>query len=141
MTNRIWNADSNSFDETSHKIVNPTRWSIRILEGTVSTGIESKNLTVITPDDYKLYQNYPNPFNPSTNIEFYLPAKRDVSLTIYNAMGQKVKTLVSGLLSKGSHVSQWDGTNEIGTKVATGMYIYELRFGNFKQSKRMMLVK
>ncbi|MCB9057628.1 MAG: T9SS type A sorting domain-containing protein [Calditrichae bacterium] len=141
VTNSVWNEDSVKFIDTSYKIVNPKRWSLRIIEGTKSTALEGKDVTVITPDDYKLNQNYPNPFNPTTNIEFYLPIKKNITLTIYNAMGQKVKTLVNGLMGKGNHTVQWDATNESGVKVATGMYIYELRFGNFKQSKRMMLVK
>ncbi|MHB2148717.1 FG-GAP repeat domain-containing protein [Calditrichota bacterium LG25] len=118
------------------------RW-LQVFEfgANVPTGIEN-NWKVITAEDYVLKQNYPNPFNPTTTIEFYLPIKKQISLTIYNALGQKVKTLINNeVLSAGNHALQWDGTNDAGAKVASGMYIYELKYGNFKQQKRMMLMK
>lgn len=97
---------------------------------------------VITAKDYKLEQNYPNPFNPTTTIKFYLPINKQISLTVYNALGQKVKTLINNeLLTAGEHAVQWDGTNNSGQKVASGMYIYELKYGNFKIQKRMTLLK
>ncbi|HHE54552.1 MAG TPA: T9SS type A sorting domain-containing protein, partial [Caldithrix abyssi] len=107
----------------------------------VETAIEN-NWKVITAEDFVLKQNYPNPFNPTTTIEFYLPVKKQISLTIYNALGQKVKTLINNqVVSAGNHALQWEGTNDAGAKVASGMYIYELKYGNFKQTKRMMLMK
>ncbi len=97
---------------------------------------------VITAEDYVLKQNYPNPFNPTTTIEFYLPINKQISLTIYNSLGQKVKTLIDNqVISAGNHSVKWNGTNEAGAKVASGMYIYELKYGNFKQQKRMILMK
>jgi flagellar hook assembly protein FlgD len=131
------------YDTLATKIVEPNRIGVRFLESSVmATGLESKDLTVITPKDYKLKQNYPNPFNPETSIEFILPVKKKITLTIYNSIGQKVKTLINDqIYSPGSHTMQWNGTNEAGNKVATGMYIYELKFGNFSKSKRMMLIK
>ncbi len=133
--NSIW-------DTVATAEVNPKRWSLRVIEATMSTGIEAKDVAVVTPEDYKLKQNYPNPFNPTTNIEFYLPVKKQISLTIYNTLGQKVKTLLDNkVLQRGNHVTQWNGTNEAGAKVASGMYIYELKYGNFTKQKRMMLVK
>ncbi len=107
----------------------------------LQTAIKS-DWKVITAEDFVLKQNYPNPFNPTTTIEFYLPIKKQISLTIYNALGQKVKTLIDNkVVSAGNHVLQWDGTNDAGAKVASGMYIYELKYGNFKQQKRMTLLK
>jgi len=131
------------FDTVATKIVEPTRVGFRFLESSVlATGLESKDLTVISPKDYKLRQNYPNPFNPETSIEFVLPIRKKISLTIYNSIGQKVKTLVDNqIFNPGSHTEQWNGTNDAGTKVATGMYIYELKFGNFTKTKRMTLIK
>ncbi len=131
------------FSETSYKIVEPNRISLRFLESSAMfTGLKEKNLTIITPADYKLEQNYPNPFNPSTTIQFYLPIKKEISLVIYNSAGQKVKTLINNqVFNKGRYVQQWDGTNDNGKQVASGMYIYKLKFGNFSKSMRMLLVK
>ncbi len=130
------------FDTVDTKIAEPNRISIRMLESTTVNSIKNKELTVILPSDYKLKQNYPNPFNPETNIEFFLPIKKKISLTIYNSVGQKVKTLIeSEVYNQGNHTMQWNGTNQAGNKVATGMYVYELKYGNFKKNKRMMLIK
>jgi len=97
---------------------------------------------VITPEDYVLRQNYPNPFNPETTIEFVLPINKKISLTVYNALGQKVITLIDNqALKAGSHSINWDATNQVGQKVATGMYIYTLKYGNFSKNMKMMLVK
>lgn len=133
--------DGSNFEVTEEKSLNPKRFSLRILENGV-TGIRSSDVQLIMPDDYELRQNYPNPFNPETNIEFFLPIKKKISLIIYNAIGQKVKTLVDAqTFEQGSHLATWDGTNEAGVRVASGVYIYTLRYGNFALSKRMTLLK
>jgi len=117
----------------------PQDW-FRVIEFGQVTGINEWK--VITPDNYVLKQNYPNPFNPTTTIEFFLPIKKEISLTIYNSIGQKVKTLINKTtMTNGTHSIQWDATNDAGQKVASGMYIYELKFGNFTKHKRMMLLK
>jgi len=88
------------------------------------------------PEEYDLYQSYPNPFNPSTTIKFSLPEATDVSLNIYNALGQKVAQLVSSKLDAGRYSYQWDAGN-----IASGLYIYELRTDKFLSVKKMMLLK
>ncbi|MFC1563511.1 PKD domain-containing protein [candidate division KSB1 bacterium] len=93
------------------------------------------------PDNYELFQNYPNPFNPQTTIKFNLPSPELVSLEVYNIMGQRVKTLVSGQKSAGYYSIVWDGTNNNGFKVGTGVYIYYLKAGKFTAVKRMLLIK
>ena len=141
VTKYTWNGSA--YDTTEYRIVEPHRISLRFLESnTLFTGLKDKDLTVITPNDYTLEQNYPNPFNPSTTIRFTLPIKKQITLAVYNANGQKVKTLINNkVLNKGSYEQVWDGTNEKGHKVASGMYIYKLKFGNFSKSRRMLLVK
>lgn len=134
--------DESLWDVVESKVVEPNRISIRMLESSVLNSIRAKDMKIILPTDYKLEQNYPNPFNPTTTIEFYLPINKKISLTIYNSLGQKIKSLVDNeLMTGGSHVAEWDGTNTSGVKVATGVYIYELKYGNFKQHKRMTLLK
>jgi hypothetical protein len=88
------------------------------------------------PTQAELFQNYPNPFNPTTTIAFELPARSDVTLTVYDVMGRQVTTLVSESLSAGRHDVTWDAGDR-----ASGLYLYRLRAGNFVQSKTLTLVK
>ncbi len=90
----------------------------------------------VNPNEFKLSQNYPNPFNPSTNISFNLPASGDVSLKVYNLLGQEVAALVNGRLNSGSHTVSFDAS-----RLASGMYIYRLQAGSHLQTKKMMLIK
>jgi hypothetical protein len=85
---------------------------------------------------FTLSQNYPNPFNPSTNINFSINTASDVSLEVYNVMGQKLATLVQGFRSAGNHSVTFDASN-----LASGMYLYKLTAGNFSSVKSMMLIK
>jgi hypothetical protein len=130
------------WEESTENVINPKRWSLRIIEGTALNSIEAKDVKIITPQDYVLKQNYPNPFNPETTIEFILPVRKRISLTVYNALGQKIKTLYDNkVLTAGMHEVVWDGRNDAGNRVATGMYIYALKFGNYAKNMKMMLVK
>jgi DNA-binding beta-propeller fold protein YncE len=95
----------------------------------------------IIPNDYVLKQNYPNPFNPDTKIEFSIPATEEVSITVYSLEGRLVKTLINQELRSGQHAVQWDGTNDVGTKVATGMYIYQLKTNSLVLNRKMSFVK
>jgi hypothetical protein len=95
----------------------------------------------VIPTRYALYQNYPNPFNPSTQIRFDLKENRDVRLVIYNVMGQQVRTLISGQMTAGQHVIAWDGTDQQGRTVGSGLYIYRLTAGSFVESRKMLLTR
>lgn len=93
------------------------------------------------PMDYALFQNYPNPFNPTTTVEFQVPQTAEVTLKIYNTLGQEVRTLFSGQLDGGRYKAEWDGMNDAGVKMSSGTYIYRMISGEFVQSKKMTLVK
>jgi hypothetical protein len=93
------------------------------------------------PSDYELVQNYPNPFNPDTKIQFNLPSAGKVLLTVININGQKVATLVDRSMDAGVHLVTWDGRNEIGASVASGVYFYRIEVNGFQQTKKMMLLK
>ncbi len=93
------------------------------------------------PETYVLIQNYPNPFNPTTTIRFGLPEGQHVSIKVYSVTGQLIKTLVDDYLSEGYHQVIWDGLNEYGNKVASGIYIYEMRTKNKRLIKKMLLAK
>jgi len=90
---------------------------------------------------FSLEQNYPNPFNPSTNIQYNLRESDYVSLTVYNATGQKVRTLVNANQSSGNHTVNWDSRNDNGNLVSSGIYYYILKAGNEKVLSRKMILQ
>jgi len=94
-----------------------------------------------TPKAYSLHQNYPNPFNPETKIYFDIPADQKVKILVYNVLGQKVRTLVNEEFRAGSHILNWDGRNDVGQRLPSGIYIYRIKAGNFIAAKKMMMVK
>jgi hypothetical protein len=93
------------------------------------------------PSEFDLSQNYPNPFNPTTKIEFTLAKSGFVTLQIYDTLGRKVRTLVSEELSSGYKSVIWDGKNDDGDDVASGVYFYQLKVGDFSEPKKMLLLK
>jgi hypothetical protein len=88
-----------------------------------------------------LYQNHPNPFNPTTTISFAVPRPMDVELSIYSPQGKLVRRLVDGPTTGGVHNVDWDGTNQKGQRVASGVYFYRFTAGKFTQTKKMILIK
>ncbi len=107
----------------------------------------NQNVTAIGDDDsaiptkITLFANYPNPFNPETTIGFQLPAAGDVTLEIYTITGQLVKTLVSSLQPAGKFTVKWNGTNQFGKPVSSGVYLYRLSVGNVVQTRKMILLR
>jgi hypothetical protein len=93
------------------------------------------------PIAYALHQNYPNPFNPTTTIQYSLKELHNTSLVIYNLLGQKVRILVHKQEGPGIHSVQWDGKNDNGEQVSSGVYFYKLKSGTFVESKRMLLLE
>jgi hypothetical protein len=88
------------------------------------------------PDEIHLFQNYPNPFNPTTTIKFDLPKSSEVSLKIFNILGEEIATLVSDRLSAGSYSYEWDGNN-----LASGVYLYRLQAGEYVETRKMVLMR
>ena len=118
-------------------------WSrvFRIVEVDMTTAAV-EDLAVITPEDYKLNQNYPNPFNPTTNIEFTLPVANNISLKIYNMVGQEIISLISqSMMDAGSHSVMWNGLDKNGVQVSSGTYIYKLEYGNMSKVRQMTFMK
>jgi len=100
------------------------------------------NITSVdVPKDYALEQNYPNPFNPTTTISFKLKQSGIADLHIYDMEGRLVRVLVSGYREAGSHSIIWDGRNEKGALVATGIYLCKLRVNGFEQTRKMLFAK
>ena len=97
------------------------------------------NNQIIT--EYKLNQNFPNPFNPTTVIRYELVNDSKVDLIIYNILGQEVKTLVSKFEKKGRKAAVWDGTDNLNSKVSSGIYFYRVSANNWSDIKKMILLK
>ncbi len=105
-----------------------------------TTGVAERDASIM-PAMFTLEQNYPNPFNPATQIAFQLQSSGLVEMTIYNLLGEKVRTLLSAPMSAGSHTVTWNGRDEQGNSLASGIYLYRLKVGGVEQMKRMALVK
>jgi hypothetical protein len=105
----------------------------------VTTGV--LNGDVITPRVFSLDQNYPNPFNPSTTISFSISRKAQIELSIFDLLGRKVRTLFTGEMDGGSHSLIWDGHNDGGSDVASGVYLYKLSSNGSSEIRRMTLLR
>ena len=109
---------------------------------------EFVNVTLLSLDDirglpevFTLHQNYPNPFNPNTQIEYALPTDANVSVVIYDLMGRQISTLVNQQVSAGYHSVMWNATSDMGSPVSAGVYIYTITANDFRDVKKMILLK
>ncbi len=128
---RAWSSKS-----TSAWWNTPSDWEVVALVGADAIPVSNEEVAG-TPARFTLEQNYPNPFNPSTNIQFNLPASSEVTLEVFNMLGQKVATILNGeKLNAGSHTQKFDASS-----LASGMYVYRISAANFVQSRKMMLIK
>ena len=106
--------------------------------------VSAEDMQLLVPIiNARLFQNHPNPFNPETTISFELEndSKSPVILTIYNAKGQKVKTLLKENLNAGKHSTVWNGEDEAGKNVSSGIYFYQLSVNSEQSTKKMILLK
>jgi hypothetical protein len=117
------------------RTTHPLTGTTEIYEYAPVTAIKDDLLRV--PDEFNMSQNYPNPFNPSTTIEFGLPKSSDVTLKIFNILGEEMAALVSERLSAGSYSYEWSRTGGI----ASGVYLYRLQAGNYVETRKMVLLQ
>jgi hypothetical protein len=129
--NHFWRVSAKNIYGTSFW---PTGFGFKT---TTATDIEKEEI----PTEFNLNQNYPNPFNPVTQIYYTLPQLTDVHLKIYDILGREVKILVNGEQTAGAYILEWNGTDNFGTLVPSGMYIYRIVAGEFVQTKKMMFLK
>ncbi|MEL6822495.1 MAG: FlgD immunoglobulin-like domain containing protein, partial [Calditrichota bacterium] len=110
----------------------------------VITSIDEGNLQGEIPTEFSLSQNYPNPFNPTTTIRYTIPAadaSADVSLVVYNQLGQQVRNISNLAQTPGSHEVVWDARNNNGAAVASGIYLYRLTQGEQQITRKMLLLR
>jgi hypothetical protein len=133
-----------------------THLSLRYEQSEVPSGVPEESLRlfrldsiivsvqpsgVTLPYDFALYQNYPNPFNPATVIRYELPVESNIAIRIHNILGQEVKTLVNEEQAAGVRQVIWNGRNNAGASVASGVYFYRLQAGDFVDTKKLLLLK
>jgi len=104
-----------------------------ITRNTVGTGVRT---SPVTPSVFALEQNYPNPFNPATNVRFTIGSQQFVTLKIYDILGREVSTLVHVIMQAGNYTVPWNASN-----CSSGIYFYQLKAGDFIQTKKMILMK
>jgi hypothetical protein len=103
-------------------------------------GVEDNNDSQI-PLTFDLKQNYPNPFNPTTIIGYQIPQSNHVTLEIYNALGEKVRTLVNQVQETGYYQIEWNGKNDVGNQLSSGIYLYRITAGNYVKVMKMILLR
>jgi hypothetical protein len=116
-------------------------WStvIKFATGEISSIDKEQNEKMV--NTFELDQNYPNPFNTITTIRFQIPVLSKVTVKVYNATGQLVKTLVTKQMQAGTHKIEWDSTDERGLQVGSGLYFYRIQAGERSMEKKMMFIK
>ena len=107
---------------------------------TITVHIDSKEPSIIYNDSH-LYPAYPNPFNPNTTIRYDLPEDEFVTITVYDMLGNVVSNLVNTNQSSGYKSVQWNATKNTGQPVSAGLYLYSIEAGDFRQTKKMVLLK
>jgi len=106
----------------------------------IKSGMQNLKIKAV-PLEFALHENYPNPFNPTTQIRFDLPEMTDATITIYNMVGQVVRTFEMSSLSSGFHSVTWNATNDFGQQVSAGVYFYQLQSKEFVKTRKMILLK
>ena len=107
----------------------------------IPPGLDGVVMAFETIRDFALYPNRPNPFNPQTAIHFEVPAPAEIRLEVYNAMGQKIRTLVAGYHLPGAYGVSWDGRDEQGRMVGSGIYLARMVAPGFDRVQKMLMLK
>jgi hypothetical protein len=116
-----------------------TKIDLSTADGNFMAVTQNQNVTI--PTEYALDQNYPNPFNPETNISFSVPLGGQVNLVVYDVLGRQVKTLMSGNIPAGKYSVRWNGQDNNGSPVSSGIYFYRLEADTYTISRKMILMK
>ena len=114
-------------------------WLIRVAPDTVQVAAEDS--PKLHPSSFYFHQNHPNPFNPVTTIRYDLPEQSHVSILIYDILGREIRKLINTTQDAGYKSVIWDGTDEFGRSVGTGIYLYQIKAGDFTQTRKMLLLR
>ena len=134
--------EKGSFSPTSNLAIEPypilgeQRYQLLVHYGNLEKGKDN-----LLPSSFKLYQNYPNPFNPITTIRYDIPKLSEVRIVVHDLMGRQVATLVNTMKPAGYHNITWDGSNQLGHDVPSGVYIYSIHTEKNHFSKKMIFIK
>jgi hypothetical protein len=116
-------------------------WTVYILSGPgPSSSVDIEHEPTL-PGRFQLSQNYPNPFNASTSIQFSLPSRQPIVLSVHNILGQQVAVLLERTMSPGTHKITWDGKDASGREMPSGVYLYRLSAGSFAETRKMLMLK
>ena len=107
----------------------------------VMFGLVHTNIEIAMPNRFELKGNYPNPFNPSTSIAYSIDLNSNVNVTVYSLLGEEIATLLAGDITPGTHEVRWNGVDNAGEAVASGVYIYRVEANNQALTGKMMLLK
>jgi hypothetical protein len=134
--------DDNSFGSSIQEFGEPNGGTLMYASIDIDFGpFVGANNNTTTPVTASLMQNYPNPFNPTTEIAYELKADQPVNLQIFNAKGQLVKTLVDEVQTAGTKTVTWNGTDDNGNSVTSGVYFYKMKSSTFESARKMILMK
>jgi hypothetical protein len=122
-------------------IPGPNAAPITTVEEYAPPGVTGVEDPTSVPAEFLLHQNYPNPFNPETTIQYQMPKRSEVNLVILSLLGRRVATLVDVVQSMGIYSVQWDGKDDTGKEVASGVYLYRLQTEQFVQVKKLALLR
>ena len=123
-------------------VTDSSRYNTNGISGITSlAGSPTSVADLDVPKDFALYPNYPNPFNPSTTIGFSMASSADVTVSVYNVLGEQMSVLVQGMRSAGYHTVQWNARDDQGKQLTSGVYLLTMRTGAFIAMKKMLLVK
>ena len=123
--------DPNGYTSTNNAWIYKRIWNTVDIFG-------HESLSVI---DYKIHNNFPNPFNPITTLSYDLPEDGIVNITIYDIVGRQIKALLNSPQTAGHRSIQWNATNNAGQQLPGGVYLYRIEAGDFRQTKKMVLLK
>tara|TARA_B100001094_G_C18097981_1_gene754075 strand:- start:684 stop:1373 length:690 start_codon:yes stop_codon:yes gene_type:complete len=129
-----WDVSVSDFDTSIVSSNGPFMFTVEVSELLL-------NNNLVIPSEFKLHQNYPNPFNPVTKIQYDISSINNVSIIIYDLIGKNIKSLVNSKKPAGFYSVAWDGTNNFGETVSAGIYVYMIQTGEFRSTKKMVLLK
>ena len=137
----VINNDSSAYETYSWDVADHTYGAILYVNYTPGSAVPDEDSLLLRPTDFLLNQNYPNPFNLKTNITYSSSITSKIKLTIYNLLGKRVRTLIDEYQTPGEESFHWDGTNDKGNVVSSGIYFYRIQAGEFTDTKKMVLTK